>query len=208
MSEERAPRDEIFSHLSKLAGNEAVNVSRKVLDLCLDKNYQLALDKLKNYDKTLGGIGIYKSEGKKLPGIYRAFAYVELPFRAENAEDDSRDIVEAACGYLESLIKRVSRLSLIEKIRDSYKEGLPLGNLLYKVKEILPSEIFNDMIWLNKKVYVFAKHKYDFGDDENNIPEHYFELDEAVAVYLIARVLGKEIEQLGKETQNELLQEL
>jgi len=197
--EERAARDEIFSHLSKLTGNEAIDVSKEVYELCLAKNYQLALEKLKKYDKTLGGIGIYKSEGKKLPGIYRAFAYVELPFRSENAEEDSRDIIEAACGYLEALIKRISRLSFIEKIRESYKEGLPLGNLLYKVKEMLPLEIFNDMIWLNKKVYVFAKHKYDFGDDEDNIPEHYFELDEAVAVYLIARVLGREIEKIGKK---------
>ena len=204
--EERAPRDEIFAHLSKLLGNEAISISKEVYDLCLAKKHQLALEKLKDYDKTLGGIGIYKSEGKKLPGIYRAFAYVELPFISENAEEDSRDIVEAACGYLEGLIKRVSRLSLIEKIRDSYKEGLPLGSLLYKVKEMLPLEIFNDMIWLNKKVYVFAKHKYDFGDDEENQPEHYFELDEAVAVYLIARVLGRAIEKLGKKTQDELLQ--
>jgi hypothetical protein len=206
MEEERAMREEIFSHLLKLVGNEAIDVSKKVYELCLTKHYQLALERFKDYDETLGGIGIYKSQGKKLPGIYRAFAYVELPFRAENAEEDSRDIVEAACGYLEALIKRVSRLSVIEKIRDSYKEGLPLGSLLYKVKEMLPMEIFTEMIWLNKKVYIFAKHKYDFGDDEDNIPDHYFELDEAVAVYLIARALGREIEKIGNKTQDELLQ--
>jgi hypothetical protein len=71
---------------------------------------------------------------------------------------------------------------------------------------MLPLDIFDKMIWLNKKVYVFAKHNYDFGDDENDAPDHYFELDEAVAIYLIARVLGKEIEKIGKKTQNELLQ--
>jgi hypothetical protein len=73
---------------------------------------------------------------------------------------------------------------------------------------MLPPEMFNELIWLNKKVYVFAKHNYDFGDNENEAPEHYFELDEAVAVYLIARVLGREIENLGKKLQMDLLQEI
>jgi hypothetical protein len=91
-------------------------------------------------------------------------------------------------------------------VKDSYKEGLPLGSLLYKVKNLLPPDVFEEVVWLNKKVYVFAKHSYDFGDDENDAPEHYFELEEAVAVYLIVRVLGKEIEKIGKKTQGELLQ--
>jgi hypothetical protein len=56
------------------------------------------LSKLKEYDQTLGGIGIYKSDGKKMPGVYRAFFYVELPLIAQNPEEDSRDIIEAACG--------------------------------------------------------------------------------------------------------------
>lgn len=141
-----------------------------------------------------------------MTGIYRAFFYVELPFIAKYPEEDSRDIIEAACGYLEALIKRVRRLSFVETLKDSYKEGLPLGNLLYKVKDKLPIDVFDKMIWLNKKVYVFAKHNYDFGDDENEAPEHYFVLDEAVAVYFIARVLGKEIEKIGKKTHDELLQ--
>ena len=207
MSEEkRATREEIFSHLRELLGDDAINVSIRVHRRALEKNYEASLAELKEYDATLGGIGVYKSDGKKMTGIYRAFFYVELPFIAKNPEEDSRDIIEAACGYLEALIKRVRRLSFVEKVKDSYKEGLPLGSLLYKVKDILPLDVFDKMIWLNKKVYVFAKHNYDFGDDENDAPEHYFELDEAVAVYLIARVLGKEIEKIGKKTHNELLQ--
>ena len=207
MSEEkRATREEIFSHLKELLGDDAIDVSIRVYRLALEKNYEASLAELKEYDATLGGIGIYKSKGKKLTGIYRAFFYVELPFIAKNPEEDSRDIIEAACGYLEALIKRIRRLSFVEKLKDSYKEDLPLGSLLHKVKNILTLDIFNQLIWLNKKVYVFAKHNYDFGDNENEIPNHYFELDEAVAVYLIARVLGNEIEKIGKKTQNELLQ--
>jgi len=207
MSEEkRATREEIFSHLRELLGDDAINVSTHIHRLALEKNYEASLAKLKEYDATLGGIGVYKSEGKKMTGIYRAFFYVELPFIAKNPEEDSRDIIEAACGYLEALIKRVRRLSFVEKLKDSYKEGLPLGSLLYKVKNLLPSDIFEEATWLNKKVYVFAKHNYDFGDDESDAPEHYFELEEAVAVYLIVRVLGKEIERIGKKTQDELLQ--
>jgi hypothetical protein len=207
MSEEkRANREEIFSHLRELLGDDAVNVSIRVHKLALEKDYETSLAELKEYDATLGGIGVYKSEGKKMTGIYRAFFYVELPFIAKYPKEDSRDIIEAACGYLEALIKRVRRLSFVETLKDSYKEGLPLGSLLYKVKDILPLHVFDKMIWLNKKVYVFAKHNYDFGDDENEAPEHYFELDEAVAVYFIARVLGKEIEKIGKKTHDELLQ--
>jgi hypothetical protein len=185
-------------------GVEAIEVSTRVYKLALEKNYEKSLLVLKEYDAKLGGVGIYRSEGKKMTGIYRAFFYVELPFIADNAEEDSRDIIEAACGYLEALIKRVRRLSLAEKLKDSYKDGIPLGSLIYKVKNILPIDVFNKVVWLNKKVYVFAKHNYDFGD-EKDVPEHYFELDEAVAIYLIVRVLGLEIEKTGKVTKNELL---
>ena len=163
--ENRATREEIFSRLRELLGDEAINVSNRVYRLALEKNYEASLSELKEYDVKLGGVGVYKSEGKKMTGIYRAFFYVELPFVAKNAEEDSRDIIEAACGYLEALIKRVRRLSFVEKLKDSYKDGIPLGGLLHKVKDLLPPNVFDTAIWLNKNVYVFAKHNYDFGDD-------------------------------------------
>ena len=55
MSEEkRATREEIFFHLQKLLGVEAVNVALRVQKLALEKRYEESLLCLKEYDATLG----------------------------------------------------------------------------------------------------------------------------------------------------------
>ena len=56
-----------------------------------------------------------------------------------------------------------------------------------------------EMNWLNGKVYVFAKHHYNLEDidQEEKEPEHYFELDEAIAIYFIVRKLGRKLEELS-----------
>jgi hypothetical protein len=199
----RAPHDEITSHLKKLLGDEAVQISQSVTDIATSGDYVGALAKLKAYDATLGGTGIFKSIGLgvKLPGIYRALSYVEFPFLPwKNAVDGTRGMVSAACVYLEELIKRLVRLWPWDVFRGVESEKLALGQLVTRLGKNIPADLREELAWLNSGVYVFAKHQYDLGDDED-APEHYFELDEAVAVYLIARKLGLELEEVSKKPE-------
>ena len=55
---------------------------------------------------------------------------------------------------------------------------------------------------------VFAKHHFhlEYEDDDKKAPEHYFVLDEAIAVYFIARVLGRKLENLSGKPQEVFLE--
>ena len=65
--------------------------------------------------------------------------------------------------------------------------------LARKLRDPVPDTVRNELISANESVYVFAKHHYNLehhSQDESE-PEYYFELDEAIAVYIIVQVLGK-----------------
>jgi len=76
------------------------------------------------------------------------------------------------------------------------------------VSKHLLSDLADELTWLSSRVYNFAKHEFnlkdEFGDQQS---EHYFQLDEAVAVYLIARKLGLGLEQLIGKSPKQLIQE-
>ena len=78
-------------------------------------------------------------------------------------------------------------------------EGLPLGSLVKKIERRLPSDLAQELWWLNKNIYVYAKHHYDLRKEFEACKsiEHYFELDEAIAVYFLLRVLGTKLEALS-----------
>jgi hypothetical protein len=198
---ERAPRDEIFNHLRNLMGDGAEKVSQEVARTAILGDYEGALVKLKAYDATLGGMGMYKSTGVKMLGIYRAFAYVEFPFIPwKNAVSGTRGVIHASCAYLEELIKKMVWFWPWEIFKNYGPYGMPLGKLVNKLKGHIPEGLYQELAWLNTNVYVFAKHHYNLGEkDEEEVPEHYFELDEAVAVYFIVRKLGMELEGLSKK---------
>jgi hypothetical protein len=202
---QRAPRNEVFAHLENLLGMEAVQIAIQVADLAREENTESALSVLKTYDATLGGIGVYTITDKRPLGVYRALFYVELPLHQPGAQNHARFMILSACGYLEELLKHVVHLWLWEKIKS---EGLPLGALVKRASKRLPSDLADELAWLSSKVYNFAKHKFnlenEFGDQE---PDHYFQLDEAIAVYLITRNLGLRLEQLIGKTSEQLMQE-
>lgn len=202
----RASQDEIFDHLIYLLGDESVQVSRSVARAAILGEFEGALTQLKVYDAMLGGIGIYKSTGVKMSGIYRAFAYVEFPFIPwKNAVGNTRGMIHASCAYLEGLIKKMVWLWPWEIFKDYGPYGMPLGTLVNKLKGRIPDNLHAELAWLNKNIYVFAKHQYDLDDNESE-SEHYFRLDEAVAVYFMVRKLGLDLETLSKKSPEQLQQ--
>jgi len=197
---ERADQDEIFSHLSDLLGPEAVQIAEQVESLILTNQNRAALIMLREYDTTLGGIGIYTIVDKKPPGIYRSLFYVDLSLRSSDAENLTRYTVHAACAYLEELLKKIVHTWPWEHIR---VDGLPLGALVNRINKKLPAPLAQNLAWLSKNVYNFAKHHFNMEtEDVEEEPENYFSISEAVAVYLIVRKLGLELEALsGKSTE-------
>jgi hypothetical protein len=200
---ERASKSEIFSNLHRLLGEESVEVSEQVESLIVEDKKDAALALLKEYDAKLGGIGIYTIKDRKPSGIYRAMFYIEHPFHFHQVENYTRPIVSVSCSYLEELLKKMVRTWPWERIKG---DRLPLGTLVKRIEKRLPVPLAQDLNWLSQKVYNFAKHHYNFENDEEE-PEHYFSISEAVAVYLIVRKLGLELESFSGKSAEELSQE-
>jgi hypothetical protein len=189
--EMKASTDEVTSHLQSCLGDEALLVSKKIEELVLIDQFDKALAVLKSFDKTLGGTGVFSSINKKLPGIYRAFSYVEFPFLTSHVRDLTRGMIQAACVYLEELIKKMSfnwfwEIALPDK--------LPLGVLVKRIKHKIPVELYEELNWLAQDVYNYAKHHFNLEKEGKEEPEHYFSVFDAVAVYFIVRKLGRELE--------------
>ncbi len=201
----RASHSEIFEHLEALLGQHAVQTVVKVADLSGSRSCEAALTTLKTYDATLGGFGLFSFSDKRPQGVYRAFFYVELPLRHPGAANQSRFMILSACVYLEELLKQVVRLWPWETFK---ADALPLGQLLNKASPHLPSDLAGELRWLSNGVYNFAKHDFNLNDDfGDHQPEHYFGLDEAIAIYLITRNLGLQLEQLIGKTPEQLMRE-
>lgn len=58
--------------------------------------------------------------------------------------------------------------------------------------------MYQDLQWLSSSVYNFAKHERAISADEDGrTPNHYFALDEAIAIYFISRKLAAELIKLS-----------
>jgi hypothetical protein len=192
----RATQHEIFSHVRKWVGDQAITVSLKVSDEYINRDKKLALEMMKEYDATLGGIGIYRGGGLKLPGIYRALSYNEIPMIHGYAHECGRFMIHSSFAYLEGLIKKLVHLWPWEIFK---VEGLPLGTLVKKIEKRLPDDLAQELWWLNKHVYVYAKHNFDLQKEREarKSLDHYFALEEAIAVYFLVRILGTQLEALS-----------
>lgn len=201
---ERAPREEIFGRLSGLIDTHAVEIAQLVAKQYIAGEKDTALLTLKKYDATLGGVGIYRGGGKKLPGIYRALSYNEIPMLHGHAHESGRSMIHASGAYLEELIKK---LVWIWPWENFDADPLPLGVLIWRIEKRLPEDLARELRWLNSNVHVYAKHYYNMTrrDIYAKEPEHYFEMDEAIAVYFIARVLGTRLEKLSGKPQSAFL---
>ena len=57
----------------------------------------------------------------------------------------------------------------------------------------IPSGFFDELKWFSGRVYNYAKHDFDADNRSDPIGDHYFGLDEGIAIYFIARILGEEL---------------
>ena len=73
---------------------------------------------------------------------------------------------------------------------------------MWKGKGKIPNDLFNELDWFTQKAYNIAKH--EFYQEQEAPPEHSFEIDEAIALYLIARKLGMDLEKIIGKPHEEL----
>jgi len=163
------------------------------------------ITRLAALDARIGGFGIHtlieRSQSQQDPydmqdrPIYRPIQYVRMYLvRRANLEWHTRYVAEMACAHIEGLVKRLAdKHNLLERLRSS-----PLGSLLSQrtIKNTVPGPLYDDLCWLNSAVYVHVKHNYasreyiepDEVEDERK--GHLFSVEEAIAIYLIARHLA------------------
>jgi hypothetical protein len=189
--ERRESRLGIFQQAQRIVGKDVeATIEQAIYQLPTDVD--AAMSTLKAFDATIGSMGLQDVNGFKLPGIYRPIAYVEMQLRLQNREQFSRFIIDTACGLVENVLQKIVRLGILERASDA---RIPLGALAIRIKKKLPPQLYADLMWLSGSIYNFAKHDYRVDDRITpDAREHYFDLDEAIAVYFIARKLVVQLE--------------
>ncbi len=201
-TDQRALREVIFSYLNDLLGSQAAEIAMKAAQLRMEGNNKDCLEMLCEFDATIGGYGIFMENKTRrmLPGVYRPLSYFAMPLYSPYLSGETRDMVESCGAYLEFLLKRIVKLSPLEKIQDGL-DRLPLGSLTIKLHNRLPKEIYDHLRWFSQNIHNHAKHNYH-QPNSSNMNKHLFELDEVFACYFIARKLGYEIEKLSGKSQD------
>lgn len=200
----RASRTEILDKLTDLLGDQAMSVTSLVSRDLLRGSVTDAMRELKDFDRKIGGIGIYcRKPDKKLPGVYRPLTYVELPLTRSNPDDAARGMIVAAGGYLEELIARGLGPEFFMKILINFKKA-PLGAMVDLIKISIPTALYKELKWFSGRVYNYAKHDFDAENRSDPVGDHYFGIDEGIAVYFIVRRLGEELIRISGTSKEEL----
>lgn len=196
-SELPASKNEIMERLEHLLGIKARNVVQEAAKLHDADDIENSLVILTAFDQSIGGFGLHSIAGKDtlagVPGasiadrdIYRPIQYIRAQLSNSEASFLSRHIVAMACVHVEGVLKRLASSGFLGEFRYG---RLPMGALLRKrFENRLSQNLYSDLLWLNDDIYRFAKH--EFGPRLWKQPEEsYFDLDEAIAIYFIARYL-------------------
>jgi hypothetical protein len=206
-SEQRTASADIFEHLRRLHGPEAEQVVSRVVTLLQTGEAQQAMLVLCEFDARIGGFGLHTlvaCEAAKVEPyvtkdrpLYRPVQYVGMSLSRSHPEELTRWIAEMACAHVEGVLKRIAQSGFLGRIVAGF---MPMGQLLRRLfRGRLPDTLYQDLLWLNDGIYIFAKHDFnareDMGEDDA-LDAHMFDLDEAIAVYLIARRLVVELEHL------------
>ena len=170
-------------------------------DLSLD--FDKAFDNLLELDRRIPGLGQHNINKKIAEGhftgvyciedrpIFRGIQYVGMHLDTQNPEWFTRMIVIESCYHIESSLKRKTNI-----------EGrLSIGMILDRIgpNSPLSTDLYNTLGLLNRMVYNKAKHTIE----DIDMDSHMFSIDEAIAIYLVCRILGsKLLKFLGKETES------
>jgi len=153
------------------------------------------LSVLGKFDENIRGVGLYKQRDQKLPGVYRPLTYVDMVLRNAHPEQFTRLAVHASCAHVEYVLKQVAHLGFFDRLR---VEKLPLGTIVNKAQKQLPASLHENLAWFSKSICNVAKHDFDAREnleDTDSLDSHLFDLDEAIAIYLIARKLTVDLEE-------------
>lgn len=198
----KASEEEILDHLENIIGLDPTDIVIRASQLIETKREE-AIAIIEEFDRSLGGIGIYSFQEKRILGVFRPLFYVKLGLTNPKVKDLTRFIIHSSCAYLEELLKKVVFSWPWEKMTPN---RLPLGTLVNRYKKNLPAPLAGNLQWLSQKVYNFAKHNFNF-ENETEEPENYFSTLEAISVYFICRKLGLELESLVGKSQEDLQSE-
>ena len=123
------------------------------------------------------GTGIYRIEDRP---IFRGIQYVEAHLGNFELEWLARSIVTESCYHVEGSLKR----------RLDVSGHLSIGRILGRANaRSLGDNLLSTLQYLNKYVYNNAKHTIEHMDWD----EHMFSVADALAIYLVCRVLGAQI---------------
>jgi hypothetical protein len=196
-----------MDRLSRLLGEAAVDVVATAVSCYHSSDIQQALEVIAEFDEQIGGWhGVFafvlnkqKVYDLKDRPIYRPFLYVYYRLETPNPQRFTRDIVRDSCLHIEGILKSSIRFTFWERIKTS-ADRLPMGSFLRNhEKELmtkLSSELYGLLLWLNDSIYIFDKHGFSNIEAETVEDEdeaRLFELDEALAVYFIARHCGQQL---------------
>jgi len=205
MPRDPATHAEIMGRLTHYAGPPAIQEIEEIAHMLREPSNRTAIERLAAFDAAIGGFGIHilleRERAQQSPyeikdrPIYRSIQYVWMHLaRHTDIEWHTRYVSEMACAHIESLVKRFAdRHNLLKRLRAS-----PLGSLLHQrgVRNALPQLLWEDLCWLNSAVYVHVKHNYSmrYLREPDEVAEerkgHLFSVEEAIAIYVIARYLA------------------
>jgi hypothetical protein len=203
-----ADRAEIYERLVRYAGDHAVAHVEEIASLLGEGQVEQAQDYLAKLDAQIGGYGIHSRLEADTAGrepymtedrpIYRPIDYVIMHFSHPRPEWYARDIAEMACAHIEGIIKRlVQQRNLPRRLRHK-SLGIVLRN--EGVEAALPKPLLGDLRWLNGRVYNLVKHEFGLHysvDEEGERAGHLFTVEEALAIYVIARHLAVGVREAG-----------
>ena len=118
--------------------------------------------------------GVYRIEDRP---IFRGIQYVEAHLGNVGLEWLARSIVVESCYHVEGSLKR----------RLNVRGHLSIGRILGRPNaQLLGSDLLGTLQYLNQFVYNRAKHTIE----DIDLDAHMFSLADALAIYLVCRVLG------------------
>lgn len=179
-----------IEELMQLVGIESWRDQIYLIARELPRDFDRAMMALIELDSKIPGLGQHNVNKQTADGhwtgvyciedrpIFRSIQYVGMHLGTENPEWYTRMIVSESCLHIENSLKRKTgiwgRLS-VGMILDQIGSHSPLD-----------SDLCDALRLLNRTVYNKAKHTIE----DIDMDSHMFSIADAIAVYLICRVLG------------------
>lgn len=189
MKQKSSIRPEI-EELMELVGIESWRDQINLIASELPHDFDKAMTALLELDSKIPGLGQHNVNKQAADGhwtgvyciedrpIFRGIQYVGMHLDTENPEWYTRMIVSESCYHIENSLKR----------KTGVWGRLSIGMILDRIKSDSPldSELSNALRLLNRTVYNKAKHTIEDVDMDS----HMFSIADAIAVYLVCRVIG------------------